>query len=109
VVGLMSKEVPPGSDVLNGRFVPGGTKIGFGAYGIFRDVAFWGEDAETFRPERWVEVGAERLREMEGVVELVFGYGKYQCLGKSIAMMELNKIFVEVSLLWGWGYLGGAC
>jgi cytochrome P450 len=96
VVGLMSKEVPPGGDIINDQFVPGGTKIGFGAYGIFRDKTAWGHDADTFRPERWLEASPEKLKEMESTLELVFSYGKYQCLGKNLAMMELNKIFVEV-------------
>lgn len=96
VVGLMSKEVPPDGDVINNKFVPGGTKIGFGAYGIFRDKEAWGQDSETFRPERWLEVSPEKLKEMEATLELVFGYGRYQCLGKTLAMMELNKIFVEL-------------
>jgi hypothetical protein len=52
----------------------------------------------VFRPERWLEVAdAEKLREMEGTVDLVFGFGKYQCLGRNIAFLELNKAFVEVS------------
>lgn len=45
VVGLMSKQVPAGGDVINNQFVPGGTKIGFGAYGIFRNKEAWGQDA----------------------------------------------------------------
>lgn len=96
VVGLMSKEVPPSGDVINNQFVPGGTKIGYGAYGIFRDKQMWGQDADTFRPERWLEASPEKIKEMESTLELIFSYGKYQCLGKSLAMMELNKIFVEV-------------
>jgi cytochrome P450 len=96
VVGLMSKEVPPGGDVINNKFVPGGTKIGFGALGIFRNQDMWGQDADQFRPERWIECSPEKLKEMDSTLELVFGWGKYQCLGKNLAMMELNKIFVEV-------------
>jgi cytochrome P450 len=96
LVGLMSKAVPPEGDVINGQFVPGGTKIGYGSYGIFRDRKTWGQDADVFRPERWIEESPERLKEMENTLELIFSYGKYQCLGKNIAMMELNKIFVEV-------------
>jgi cytochrome P450 len=99
VVGLMSKEVPPQGDMINGLFVPGGTKIGFGAYGIYRNKTIWGQDADIFRPERWLEVSPEKLKEMESTLEIVFSYGKYQCLGKNLAMMELNKIFVEVSVL----------
>lgn len=97
VVGLLSKEVPPGGDMINGKFVPGGTKIGWGLYDILRDKTVWGQDAEQFRPERWLKASPENLDEMESRLELVFGYGRYQCLGKSLALMELNKIFVEVS------------
>jgi cytochrome P450 len=96
VVGLMSKVVPPEGDVIDNLFVPGGTRIGYGAYGIFRDKKIWGQDADTFRPERWLEALPEKAKEMELTLELIFSYGKYQCLGKNLAMMELNKIFVEV-------------
>lgn len=98
VVGLMSKEVPAGGDVINGLFVPGGTKIGYGAYGIFRNKTLWGQDANTFRPERWLEASPDHVREMESTLDLIFSYGKYQCLGKNLAQMELNKMFVEVSI-----------
>ena len=33
---------------------------------------------------------------MERNNDLVFGYGKYQCLGKPVALLELNKVFVEL-------------
>ena len=97
VTGLGSKQVPPGGDVLNGCFVPGGTQVGTNFFGLMRSTRLWGPDAEVFRPERWLEADPARLRAMTAVVDLDFGFGKYQCLGKPIAMMELNKIFVEVS------------
>jgi len=51
-----------------------------------------------FRPERWLETweDEERPRAMNGAVDLVFGYGRYLCLGKLMAAMELNKVFVEL-------------
>jgi hypothetical protein len=33
---------------------------------------------------------------MNNTVDLCFHSGKYQCLGKPVAMMEFNKLFVEV-------------
>lgn len=33
---------------------------------------------------------------MEKNNDLILGHGKYQCLGKSIAFLELNKVFVEL-------------
>lgn len=98
LIGLNSKQVPVGGDVFNGYFVPGGTQIGHNTFGVGRLKSFWGEDADVFRPERWLEAGSgtEREREMQAVLDLNFGSGKYQCLGKNIANMELNKVFVEV-------------
>lgn len=61
-----------------------------------RNEEVWGPDAKLFRPERWLEGTLnERLRK-EQDVEMCFGYGKYQCLGKNIANIELNKIYVEL-------------
>lgn len=99
IAALLSKEVPAGGDVLNGLFVPGGTRIGWCPWGIFRNTKTFGEDADTFRPERWLEARSpEKTKEMEDTLGLVFSYGRHACLGKNVALMELNKVFVEVSL-----------
>ncbi len=84
--------------MLNGIFVPAGTRIGWCVWGLVRNKRIFGEDADTYRPERWLGGSPERMREMEDTLGLVFSYGKYACLGKNVAMMELNKVFVEVSL-----------
>ncbi|PHH60644.1 hypothetical protein CDD81_1395 [Ophiocordyceps australis] len=98
VAGLMAKEVPKGGDSFKGIFFPEGTRIGYCAWGIMRQRELWGPDANEFRPERWLEASPEKAREMEGTADLVFGYGRWQCLGRNVAFMELNKVFVEVRL-----------
>lgn len=45
---------------------------------------------------------AEKLQYMERNNELIFGHGRFQCLGKSIAFIELNKIFVELLRRFDW-------
>ena len=102
-IGLLaSKIVPTGGANINGFFVPEGTNIGVSTMGIQRSMSIFGEDADEFRPERWLNFGegdAEKAREkkMRSTVDLVFASGKYTCPGRPVAMMELNKIFVEVS------------
>jgi cytochrome P450 len=95
--GLMAKKVPPEGDRINGVFLPAGTKIGVNMWALLRRKDVFGDDSDVFRPERWLEASFEELQKMETVSELVWGYGKYVCLGKSVALIELNKIFVEVS------------
>ena len=95
-VGLMSKKTPPEGDTINGVFVPGGIDIGQCAWGVQRSKKVYGEDSMVFRPERWLEAEGERLELMEKSLTLVWGYGKYSCLGKGIAWMKLNKCLFEV-------------
>ena len=95
-VSLMQKLAPEQGDVFNGMRIPGGTKIGYCAWGLHRSKDVFGEDADTFRPERWLHVTGDRLLEMNRVLDLVFGSGKYACLGKPIVFLELRKIITTV-------------
>jgi cytochrome P450 len=93
---LLNKLVPPQGDTLKGYHVPGGTKIAWNLWSLLRSKSMFGEDSYLFRPERWLEVDSERKLEMERHVELIFGYGRYMCAGKTVAFMELNKFYFEV-------------
>jgi cytochrome P450 len=94
--GAFFKTVPPGGDVIDGKFIPAGTQIGSSPFGIHYSKKVFGEDAEHFVPERWLDVDEAHRAHMASIVDLVFHSGKWQCLGKTVALMEFNKIFVEV-------------
>ena len=95
--GLYPKAVPPEGDVIHGKFIPGGTAVGMNTSALMRSKAIFGQDADLFRPERFMKVDEATRAEMERTVELVFGYGRWMCAGKPVAFTELNKIYFEVS------------
>jgi cytochrome P450 len=80
-----------------GRYVPGGTEIGANPYVVHRDTKIFGEDADVFRPERWLLEGGqeEKVREMEKYL-MTFGYGTRVCLGKNIAQLETQKLCCQL-------------
>jgi cytochrome P450 len=105
VTDVVPKKVPKGGDtvVVDGKkiFLPVGTNIGYCAWGVHRRKDIFGDDAEQFRPERWLVNGEEdrgRVATMLRTAELIFGAGKYQCLGRPIAWMEIGKVLFEVHL-----------
>lgn len=96
LAGLGFKQVPPEGDTINGFFVPGGTQIGQGFHAVGRSRLVWGEDADMFRPERWLLAEESELKRMIAAWDTHFGHGKYVCLGKPIALMEIHKAVFEV-------------
>ncbi|KAH8887802.1 cytochrome P450 [Thozetella sp. PMI_491] len=94
--GLAMKQVPPEGDTIYGQFLPPGTRIGHNIAAVQRNTRIFGEDVDIFRPERWLNVEPDRHATMVQTVELVFGYGRWSCLGRPVAIIELNKIFVEL-------------
>lgn len=99
--GPMSKQVPPDGDNWNGIAFPPGTRISLCLWGVFRSRALWGNDADEFRPERWLEVGPEKRAEMDAVWDVLFSAGKWACLGRNVAHIEMSKTIVEVCLSLG--------
>lgn len=83
--------------VVCGHRIPANTNVGWSARSVMRDRNVFGNDADLFLPERWLRTQGEQLRTMENTIELIFGQGKWGCLGKPISLLELNKVFVEVS------------
>ncbi|RYP01151.1 hypothetical protein DL765_010874 [Monosporascus sp. GIB2] len=91
------KQVPPGGDIICGKAVPAGTEVHMNLISLMRDQDVFGHDAEIFRPERFIDCNDVTKAKRMKVVDLIFGYGRWMCLGKALAWMEMNKIFVEVS------------
>jgi cytochrome P450 len=55
-VGLgIYRVVPPEGANIGGQFFPGGTEVSVNGWVLHRDTDVFGDDVETFRPERWFE------------------------------------------------------
>ncbi|KND88422.1 Pisatin demethylase [Tolypocladium ophioglossoides CBS 100239] len=100
VASIFPRDVPPGGDtvVVDGEdvFLPGGVCVGYSAYAMHHSEAVYGADAKAFRPERWFESDPGKLAAMVRTNDLIFGHAKSQCLGKSVAQVEIRKAVFEV-------------
>lgn len=101
-----TKCVPPQGDTvtIDGKevFLPGGTNISVATWPLHLHAEIFSPDPKVFRPERWFEEDAGKLNKMNQVHDLTFGAGKYQCLGKKIAAMELEKVLFELIRNFDW-------
>ena len=95
--GIATKVAPPEGITVNGISIPGGTQLALHIQGMTTRKDVFGQDADIFRPERWLEANAETLKTYEKVLELTFSSGRFTCPGKSIALMETHKVVFEVS------------
>ncbi|KAI4152527.1 MAG: hypothetical protein L6R39_001786 [Caloplaca ligustica] len=90
---IIPRYVSSGGMDLYGMHAAAGTEIGANPYVIQRDKGVFGQDADDFRPERWLE-SEERSTFMEKHI-LTWGYGTRVCLGKNIALMETYKLMCQ--------------
>jgi cytochrome P450 len=86
----------PGMEI-DGRHVPSGMEISCSPWIVNRDPSLYGNDAELFRPERWL--GTLEERKLLTKYSETFGYGSRTCLGKDLAMLILYKVPFQVRIL----------
>ena len=92
--------VPEGGHFIAGERIPAGTVVSVSAWVIHRDPSIFGEDVNTFRPERWLvnDEDKERTEEVWNMERhlLHFGVGPYSCIGRNIALMEIYRVVPAV-------------
>ncbi|KAF2195063.1 cytochrome P450 [Zopfia rhizophila CBS 207.26] len=90
----IQRHAPVEGIVLSGKHIPKGYRIGVNPAVVHYDKGAFGEDADQFKPERWL-VGEERYKAMEKSL-LIFGAGTRTCIGKNISLTETYKLVPEV-------------
>jgi cytochrome P450 len=85
----------------DGTLVPAGTPVSINVFLLHRSKAHWGEDADEFRPERFMsdEGGVRR----HSHCYLPFGVGPRKCIGMQFARIEAKMILA--TLVTGFGTL----
>lgn len=83
---------------IKGRFIPRGTNIGICPKAINCARHIWGDDAEVFNLERWIDRSdPENPRQVPtgGAPStsclLSFGYGTRACVGRHLAMAQIKR------------------
>lgn len=92
---LLERHVPKGGIELDGHFMPEGTIVGVNPWVSARNKGVYGDDADDFRPERWLEASPEQLVAFERA-NLTFGHGARSCIGKNISMLEIAKLVPQL-------------
>ncbi|KAI0866205.1 cytochrome P450 [Xylaria cubensis] len=81
---------PDGKDPV---FVAKGQAVGYCVYALHRRKDIYGEDAHTFRPERWE---GDELRNIHNYAYLPFNGGPRICLGQEFALLEASYTVVRL-------------
>lgn len=81
--------VPPGGANIAGRWFPGGYKVQVNLNVIHRDKEIFGDDADVFRPERWIEADADTLKRMNKHSH-AFGFGTRVCIGEQVSSASVS-------------------
>ncbi|OQE43521.1 hypothetical protein PENCOP_c003G04112 [Penicillium coprophilum] len=104
-VGLMLERVVPaeGLQLPDGPFLPAGTIVGANPWIIHRHQIF-GENVESFVPERWLQMDTESEIEFQDRKQkmlratFTFGAGPRTCIGKNISLLEIYKLIPSLFL-----------
>ncbi|KAJ4347656.1 hypothetical protein N0V95_005229 [Ascochyta clinopodiicola] len=92
---LMVRVVGQGGAHIAGQYFPPGTEVGINAWVIHNNRDIFGQDASSFRPERWLTDNSEE----RGILDrnfLAFGGGPRTCLGKNISFLEMLKVVPQI-------------
>ncbi|KAI4860878.1 cytochrome P450 [Hypoxylon rubiginosum] len=92
---ILERVVPENGITLHGIYLPKNTVVGVNSWVLHRNKDVFGEDAYSFRPERWIENEEQKVKEMRRNL-FAFGHGPRSCIGKNISILEMWKVIFEL-------------
>ncbi|KAJ3376011.1 cytochrome P450-dit2 [Allomyces arbusculus] len=91
----------------DGTSLPPGTRVVASTMALHRSPALWGDDADEFRPERFLEVDADKMHAgAHGFKWVPFGAGQRVCLGQSFSIMEQRVVLAMLLARYEWTIVG---
>lgn len=93
VPGGLRRIVPAGGVEIDGHYLPEGTVLSVPGYAIQHDPRWWGDDCDTYRPERWLDTTGKYNKN----AFLPSSYGSRGCPGKGLAMTEARLAVAQVA------------
>ncbi|ODM93688.1 Methyl farnesoate epoxidase [Orchesella cincta] len=72
----------------NGYLIPKGFSVALNTYSVMRDTKIFGEDVDTFRPERFIGPDG-KLNGLEQYIQMSWGAGRRSCIGDKLAQTTL--------------------
>ncbi|ORY15884.1 cytochrome P450 [Clohesyomyces aquaticus] len=86
----LGRVVPKGGADIAGYYLPEGSVVGVNSWVSHYNSNTFGQDVETFRPERWLE--SDELSQQMDRSFLAFGHGSRTCIGKNISLLEMSVL-----------------
>ncbi|CRL21888.1 Cytochrome P450 [Penicillium camemberti] len=105
-IGLILERIVPAEGLQlpnGGPFLPAGTIVGANPWIIHRHSVF-GEDVDSFIPERWLQADDESASQFQTRKQqmlranFTFGAGPRTCIGKNISLLEIYKLIPSLFL-----------
>jgi len=84
---------------IGGHFLPAGTNVLMSQWIVHRDPRWW-DDADVFRPERWLPGGSALDAARPKFSYFPFGAGTRVCIGEQFAWMEGVLALATISRRW---------
>lgn len=92
---IFERVTPEGGRKVCGRYFPEGTLVGISPWVVHQDKGVYGEDADVWRPERWIEADEEAMGAMQRTF-FVFGSGSRTCVGRNIGRLNTFKLVPQI-------------
>lgn len=103
ILWQLPREAPEAGITIAGHYIPPGATLGMSPMSQNRCKEVFGDDADEWRPQRWIPNGEEidgritkneRQRKMDKY-NVTFGYGSRVCIGRHLASMEMIKFVCQ--------------